>query len=437
MPLVGLPKRLPTWRPPRVRRHVTLCRCLAASAVLNGLYSEESELTQALRSVGIVLAILCGVSYSPSLAQRPLRPNSLVLAAAPAELVDRLRADPLTYFRFINRAWTERVCDAFADLTSPTIVRLHGDAHVEQFALTQDAWGLDDFDDSTRGPAYIDVVRFLGSLDLASRQRGWSRTRDRLWTRFSEGYRLGLSNPDSRPREPEIVGRLRRQAPMARAAYLEWGEQQMQPLDEARLTAIVSGMENFERLMRGERPDLAPGYFAVRRAGWLRMGVGSATTRKILMRVSGPTTDPDDDVLLEGREVVSLEGVRCLETATTPPAIRVIAGARQLGRLKHDILAVAPTLLLPAADNAELYLDWWISSWEPTYREVRLNDLRSAEDLADIAFVSGWQLGVGKLPAVKSQELMSYTLLENRLRKETSLIVEELLAGWRELAGRR
>jgi hypothetical protein len=196
-------------------------------------------------------------------------------------------------------------------------------------------------------------------------------------------------------------------------------------------------MEAFERLMRGERPDLAPGYFAVKRAGWLRMGVGSATVRKILMRVSGPTADPDDDVLLEAKEVVSLEGVRCLEAPTTPPAIRVIAGARQLGRLKHDILAVAPRRLLPAADHAENWLDWWISSWEPAYREVRLNDLRSADDLADIAFVSGWQLGVGKAPTVKSQELLSDTMLERRLRKDTSRIVEELRAGWRELAGRR
>ena len=395
-------------------------------------------LMQVMRSAGIVLAILCTVSYSPLLAQRPLRPHPQVLASAPAELIDRLRADPFTYFRFINRAWTERVCEAFADLTSPTIVRLHGDAHVEQFALTQDAWGLDDFDDSTRGPAFIDIVRFLGSLDLASRERGWSSARDRLWARFFEGYRLGLSDPDFRPPEPEIVGRLRRQAPVARAAYLEWGERQMQPLDEARSTALVRGMAVFERLLRSERPDLAPGYFTVKRAGWLRTGVGSATIRKILMRVSGPSADPDDDVLLEGKEVVSLDGVRCLETPTTPPAIRAVAGARQLGRLKHDVLAVAPKLLLPAAaDHAELWLDWWISSWEPTYREVHLNDLRSADDLADIAFVSGWQLGVGKVPTVKEQELSSSTVLEARLRKVTSTIVEELLAGWRELAGRR
>ena len=126
-----------------------------------------------------------------SVSATPAPADPVVQAGASAELIDRLRADPFTYFRFINRAWTERVCEAFADVTSPTIVRLHGDAHIEQFALTQGAWGLGDFDDSTRGPSFVDVVRFLGSIDLASRQRGWTRDRDQLWNRFFEGLPSG------------------------------------------------------------------------------------------------------------------------------------------------------------------------------------------------------------------------------------------------------
>jgi len=388
-------------------------------------------------SAGLALATLCIVVSPPALAYRQLLAHPVVMAGAPAELIEQLRADPFTYFRFVNRAWTARVCEAFADVTSPPIVRLHGDAHIEQFALTKAAWGLDDFDDSARGPSFVDIVRFLGSLDLASRQRGWTRDRDQLWNRFFEGYRLGLSNPSAQPREPDIVRELRRHAPMTRAAHLSWGESQMQPIDEARSKVIVAGLEAFEQLVRGERPDFAPGYFAIKRAGWLRLGVGSAASMKVLIRVQGPTTDPDDDVLLEGKEAVNLDGVGCLETPPTRPAIRVIAGARQLGRLKHDILAVAPTLLLPAAaDRAEHWLDWWVVSWEPTYREVRLGDLRSVKDLADISFDSGVQLGAGKVVTVRGQELASNTRLEQRLRKETSTIVEELLAAWRELAGR-
>lgn len=384
------------------------------------------------------LALVLFVAFSwPASAQRQLLPSPVVLNSAPPELIDRLRSDPFTYFRFINRAWTERVCEALADVTNPPIVRLHGDAHVEQFALTRNAWGLGDFDDSTRGPSFVDVVRFLGSIDLATRERGWTRDRDRLWTRFFEGYRRGLSNPGFQPGVPGIVTELRRRTPMTRTAHLAWGETLMQPMDDAGSKTMTTGMEAFERLIRAERPDLVPGYFVVKRAGWLKMGVGSATSMKVLMRVEGPTAAPEDDVLLEGKETVNLDGVGCLEARTTPAAVRVIAGTRQLGRLKHDILAVGPTVLLPAAaGRAEHWLDWWVASWEPTYREVRVSDLRSARDLSDISFDFGVQLGAGKRPEIRNEELAWNRQFETRMRKEAATIVEELLAGWQELKRR-
>jgi hypothetical protein len=208
-------------------------------------------------------------------------------------------------------------------------------------------------------------------------------------------------------------------------------------MDEAASTAVVQGMERFEHLVRRERPELAPGYFAVIRAGWLRIGVGSAASKKALIRVQGPTTAGGDDVLIEVKEVASLDGLGCLEESTTPHAVRVINGARQIGRLKHDILAAGPALQIPAAaDRAGLALDWWIASWEPSYREVGVSDLRSVTDLADIAFDSGVQLGANKTIAVRERALSSVVKYEPRLRKETSTIVEELLAGWKELAGR-
>jgi Uncharacterized protein conserved in bacteria (DUF2252) len=385
----------------------------------------------------LVLATVCIVLLAAPSAPGQIRPDPAALASASPELVDRLRADPFTYFRFINRAWTARVCETFADVTDTPIVRLHGDAHVEQFAFTENAWGLGDFDDSTRGRTYIDIVRFLGSIDLATRQRGWTGDREKLWDRFLEGYRLGLSNPDYRPREPDIVRQLRRQAPMTRAAYLAWGESLMQPMDEATSKSVTQGMEEFDRLVRRERPQLAAGYFAVVRTGWLRIGIGSAATTKVLIRVQGPTSARGDDVLIEIKEVANLGGLGCLEASGTPQAVRVINGTRQIGRLKHDILAIGPTMLIPAAaGRAEHWLDWWVASWEPSYREVRLSDLRSVRDLSDISFDSGVQLGANKTPAVRERALSSVMTYEPRLRKETSTIVEELLAGWEELARR-
>ena len=393
---------------------------------------------QGCRFVGhVVAAMLCVASTALPSAQRVLRPSPEALAAAPAELVDRLRTDSFTYFRFINRAWTARVCEAFADVTDAPIVRLHGDAHLEQFAFTRNAWGLGDFDDSTRGRTFVDIVRFLGSIDLATRERGWTRDRDVLWDRFLEGYRLGLSNPDYRPREPDIVRQLRRQAPRTRAAYLAWGESLMQPLDEATSKSVVQGMEDLDRLVRSDRPELAQGYFSVVRAGWLRIGVGSASTKKALIRVQGPTSARGDDVLIEIKEVANLGGLSCLEQSATPQAVRVINGTRQIGRLKYDILAVGPTTLIPAAaGRAEPWLDWSVASWEPSYREVRISDLRAVRDLSDISFDSGLQLGANKTPAARERALASVMKYEPRLRKETSAIVEELLAGWKELATR-
>jgi uncharacterized protein (DUF2252 family) len=49
--------------------------------------------------------------------------------------------------------------------------RLHGDAHVEQYAVSATSRGIDDFDDSSTGPAVVDIVRFLGSLELTARAR--------------------------------------------------------------------------------------------------------------------------------------------------------------------------------------------------------------------------------------------------------------------------
>jgi hypothetical protein len=385
-----------------------------------------------------LLATLCVVLLAVASARGQIRPSPTALANASPELIDQLRRDPYAYFRFVNRAWTERVCEVFADVANPTIVRLHGDAHVEQYALTRDASGLDDFDDSARGPAFIDIARFLASIDLATRQRGWTtHDRDAVWGRFFEGYRRGLTSPDYRPPEPDLVQQLRKLAPLSRSAYLAWGEGSMQPMEADKFASVGTAMAALDRLVRRDRPSMASGYFNVVHAGWLRMGIGSNEVRKVLIRVQGPTSDPEDDVLLEVKEVTNLEGVRCLEAPGGPPAARVIDGTRQLGRLKHDILAVGPTLLIPeAGDRAEHFLDWWVSSWEPSYREIHLSDLRDVTDLADLAFDAGVQLGAGKAAFVRSQELSASETLEGRLRKETTALVEELLAGWREMSGR-
>jgi hypothetical protein len=404
-----------------------------------GVKALRFALRQSL-AIGVIL-----IAASPAWAQ--LRPEPDALALAPRDLIDRLRADPIAYFRFVNRPWIAQVCDAFAnDMRDMPIVRLHGDAHIEQFAVTKDAWGLDDFDDSARGPAVVDMVRFLGSIDLVVRQRGWTAQREALFDRFFSGYRSGLTEPNAQSPQPDIVGRLRALAPASRAAFLAWGDMQMQPMAEVSLKGVVAGMDAVSRTVYSERPDFSPGYLTVVRAGWLRMGVGSALGHKILIRIQGPSAEPDDDELVEAKELRDLSGLSCLEEPpAAEPTRRVIVGARQLGRLRHEILAAGPDLVVPefVVLGGQLH-DWWIRSWDPSYRELQLSDLRSVQDLAEIVFDAGVQLGAGCLReetgcqviSVAEGDLATLARLERRIRNEASRLVEQLLLGWKELGAR-
>src|SRR5262249_32585039 len=153
-------------------------------------------------------------------------------------------------------------------------------------------WGLDDFDDSARGPAAVDIVRFLGSVDLVTRQRSWQKSRDKVFDRFVDGYKRGLLEPEYLPPPPDIAGRLRAQAPASGAAFLAWSETKMQPLADAQMKALVAAMEAFARIMLREHPELTPGYFRVVRAGSVQSGVGSGAIPKIMIRVRGPSDDP-------------------------------------------------------------------------------------------------------------------------------------------------
>lgn len=367
------------------------------------------------------------------------------LAAAPAELLSKLRADPYNYFRFINHEWTSRVCEVFAgDLGSQPNVQLHGDAHLEQYAFTKSAWGLDDFDDSTRGPALVDIIRFLGSIDLTVRRRGWLRDRDLLFDRFVAGYRQGVLDPLHQPPRPGILDRLQGQrATPTNEAFLAWAETLMEPMSAKVTEAVTTAMSAFARTVQQDRPDLPDAYFHIARAGWLRMGIGSATAKKVLIRVDGPSIRPEDDVLLEAKAIRALADVRCLEVPSSRPTFRVITGNRQLGRLRHDILVAGPELPIPELSSEGSNLaDWWIRSWEPSYREVSLDDFGSVEELATIVYDSGAQLGAGsvQLPGqavevgLQQQSLAALGRFEGRLGGEAVHLVEQMLRGWERLA---
>ena len=395
---------------------------------------------QFLAVVGLIaIGAVCGLAQ--------IRIDPQVLATADAEVLRRIGADPYNYFRLLNPEWTLRVCRAFAaDRSLMPTAQLHGDAHIEQYALMGQAFGLDDFDDSARGPAVVDIVRFLGSLDLALRQRGWTASRDALFDRFLQGYRRGLANPSEPPSIPAIVRRLRTEPVRSREAFLTWGESLMIPMDDTVMRAVTETIDVFARAVRRERSDRPASHFRVRRAGWLQIGIGSAATPKILVRVEGPSAASGDDVLLEAKALGSLEGFGCLEPGGPQPSLRVIVGSRQIGRLKHDILAAATALPLPViGGRRDEARDWWIRSWDRTYREVELSEYRSVAELSAVVYDSGLQLGAGSArglagpaaAAFRNRSLSLLDALESRIRTLAITLVDELYQGWNEFRNSR
>jgi hypothetical protein len=181
------------------------------------------------------------------------------------------------------------------------------------------------------------------------------------------------------------------------------------------------------------------------RAGWLQSGVGSADSPKIMVRVRGPSDDPADDELLELKKIEDLHDLGCLKTPTVQPTLRIIDGSKQLGRLKYTILAAGPELVVPEVmARGQRLQDWWIRNLDPSYRRVRLSDLRSVADLAAVAYDAGVQLGAGRLQdntvplgSYDRKRILAATgRLEKRYRREATNLIDDLLRGWRELGAR-
>ena len=87
--------------------------------------------------------------------------------------------------------------------------------------------------------------------------------------------------------------------------------------------------------------------------------------------------------------------------------------------------------------------NWWIHSWEPSYREIAIDDFRSVDDLLDIVYDSAMQLGAGSVQrfdggvdsGVRRESLATLAALEPRLRQAADALVEEVLRGWHRFRG--
>jgi hypothetical protein len=388
-------------------------------------------------AVGLVLA---AGQRGPAAAAGPSRFRAVVDSSAnlPPEVLSRLKESPHSYFRFVNKLWTQAVCDEY----SPEIgrlpqVRLHGDAHVEQYAVTADSRGLDDFDDSALGPAVVDIVRFLGSLQLVARQVGWQQQERTFVDAFFRGYERALANPAYTPREPAVARRLRAQPTKTPEEFLSWAESLMTVGSEATMQVLERGLAPFRRYALEQVPGLTESHIAIKKYGVIQMGIGSALTRKVLLRVEGPTAAPDDDVIIEAKELARLDSASCVSVPPPVEAFRVVTAASQLGRLHHSFLVV-----VPSADRGNpTSPGWWVRSWDRTYRELEIADIKAPVDLQQVAEDAGAQLGGANTrpepgiddAEIRKKELAAVRKLRAQMRRTVARLSAEVFEAWQAL----
>jgi hypothetical protein len=295
------------------------------------------------------------------------------------DLVSKLTATPHGYFRFVNAAFAAETCRLFGDAAAMPEVNLHGDAHVEQYAVTNLGRGLTDFDDCTRGKPVIDLVRFGTSLVLAARERGWGREERRFVDEFLRGYREGLQGT-RQIRMPELVTRTRATFKWDHALALRQAyaliDRAPRPND-----SFADGISRFAELVSFGR-EVPAGFFRVKRLGAITMGVGSALDEKYLMILEGETGADEDDLVIEAKQVRDLPVNPCLRTDVE--ASRVLDGQR--------LIAYEPFSYAAVVSHGGKF--FWLHDWTDDYREASIRStILSPRELREIAFDAGVQLG--------------------------------------------
>jgi hypothetical protein len=165
-------------------------------------------------------------------------------------------------------------------------------------------------------------------------------------------------------------------------------------------------------------------FFRVKKAGALHIGIGSAADEKYLFRVEGETDADDDDVLLEFKEVRDLGMIPCIRH--DPGPTRILVGQARL--------AYQP-FRYPGAVHVGS-LNFWVHAWPLNYEELRIEDLRSPDELEEVAYDAGVQLGLGHPKRWSAHEAahlrhaLASGLPEERIRGAAADLAAETRSAW-------
>ena len=351
------------------------------------------------------------------------------------ELLDRIIESPHGYLRFVNIEFTQEVCRLFAgSLSQYPPFNLHGDAHVEQYAVTDLGRGLTDFDDSSSGPAVVDLVRFGVSLRLALAAHGWQDSADEVLDAFLNGYRTALNEPSTGAPEPSVVARLQEGFHNDRQKYFAWVDEISDPVPEDEQAELLEAMQYYFEDLQADDPNLDAEHLTVERVGYLKLGIGSAMDLKYLVQIRGASDAITDDVVLELKQVRDLGEIECVSGGEGAEPIRILVG-QSIAYQPHSMLG---------------YIhfrghSFWAHAWVDNYRELDIDQtIETVEELLEVAFDVGVQLGLGHpnqyqeplALQVRREQIRLLDRDEARIRQITQTLAEQIEEAWREFSSR-
>ena len=231
--------------------------------------------------------------------------------ASPA-LLEKAGSTAYRYFRAVARPFAARTCYEFRDLRwrLPSVA-VHGDAHIEQFMVTNEAYRPHRFRPGRirAGRRGHGPVRGLDSCGLPEAK--WSCDAPQAVAAYFDAYRASLDHPETRTR-PSIVDRVRVGLPQDPRTWLQWADNLMRPMPAADEQAFRDGWFRFVDLMAETSPDRPRTFYGISRVGRVEIGIGSALDPKTLIRIDGPSDAPEDDVILEARITATPDGRDCV-----------------------------------------------------------------------------------------------------------------------------
>jgi hypothetical protein len=368
-----------------------------------------------------------------------LNKSALRAQGASSGLLERLSVNAYRYFRLLARQFAARTCYEFRGLRwrLPSVA-VHGDAHLEQFVVTDTAFGLSDFDRAGYGSAVVDLVRYAASIHLACRDATWACDPDQAVSAYFSAYRAALDHPVTRS-QPAVVDRVRLGVSQDRTAWLRWADALIQPMSPTAERALREEWKQFVALMQATSPERPEAFYRIVRVGSIEIGIGSALEPKTLIRIAGPTDDSGDDLMLEARVTATADDHDCVSRPVNGGSLHVLMFRSLLGERLPEVFGFLPRI--ETQDEPEL----WVQAWDSGHRELALTDLRNQSDLNELATDAGSQLAGHLWTAFpeplrghqRFAQLRAFEMTERRARELARELADETVSEWNRFRRQR